>query len=94
MFVLAGRFALVVVLEPIVIRSDVPALVRVIEVLIDHVFIPYVEPFLGVLDEVSLTSTLFVLGVEDFVLGVVEHSDCLQASLAVEYFVFVRAFAL
>lgn len=37
---------------------------------------------------------LFVLGVEDLVLGVVEHSHCLQASLAVEYLVLVGPFAL
>lgn len=54
----------------------------------------HIESLLGVLDEGGLCPALFLLAMEDLVLGIVEDLDSFEATLAIEHLIFVCPLAL
>ena len=92
--VLGRGLASIVVLVAVVVGANVPALIRVIEVLADDSIVLHIESLLGVLDEGGLCPALFLLAMEDLVLGIVEDLDSFEATLAIEHLIFVCPLAL
>lgn len=76
-------FAAVIVLESVVIGSNVPAFIGVIEILADYSIIFYIKSFFSILNEACFEPSLFRLAVKNFVLLVIEYFYCLQASFSI-----------